>query len=69
MMSVHQHALCIYIYILDIPSGKRLHNCGKIHHDIHGKTHQNSMAMASIANCNSHYQRVYQLYPPSLVTH
>ena len=43
MMSVHQHALCIhkyiYIYILDIPSGKRLHNDGKIHHAIHGKTH------------------------------
>ena len=53
MMSVHQHALCIYIYIyiyiLEIPSGKRLHNDGKIHHAIHGKTHSNSVATASIA--------------------
>ena len=26
------------------------------HHDIHGNTHYFEMAMASIANCRSHYQ-------------
>ena len=37
--------------IMSLPSGKRLHNYGKIHHAIHGKAHELSIAMLN-------YQRV-----------
>ena len=42
-----------------IPSGKRLHNYGKIHHAMKMCQSTISMAMFKFAKCNSHYQAGY----------
>ena len=45
-----------------LPSGKRLHSYGLKQHFLIGKTHYFDWAIFDFANCNSHYQRVSDIY-------